>query len=103
MTRRLAEIAARRSKLCDESALLRESLLDDSDALRRRFRTADRLVAAARSSAARLVLVGAAALVVVGRPRRILKLALRGLALWPVIAPLLPRLRGLWRGPEASA
>jgi hypothetical protein len=103
MSARLAEIAARRVKLCDESGLMRDALVDDVDGLKRRFRTADRLVAAARSGTTRALLVGAAALVVVGRPRQILKLALRTLALWPLVSPLLPRLKALFQGPEASA
>ena len=96
MSARLAEIAARRRALGERSGLLRDTLAADTTALSRRFRAADRLVAVARSGTTRALLLGAAALVVVGRPRRILSLAVRA-------STLLPRIRTLFGTPKASA
>ena len=103
MSTRLAEIAARRHALGARSSMLRDTLGADAVALSLRFRAADRLVAVARSGTTRALLIGAAALVVVGRPRRILSLAVRALALWPLVSTLLPRIRTLFGTPKASA
>lgn len=95
MKGRLAELDARRAALRARSALLRRELGADSAALALRFGAADRLIAAARSGTGRVLLIAIAAFVVFGRPRRTLGLVLRAFALWPVVAPLLPRLRRL--------
>ena len=53
------------------------------------------------------LLVGAAAFVVIGRPRHVLRLALRLMTLWPLLTAVAPRMRGLLdafrRQPGASA
>ncbi len=89
----MRQLAARREVLCARSARLRSELADDSGALGVRLRIADRMVAVARSDSGRLLLVGAAALVFFGRPRRVVGLALKLLALWPLLGPLLPRVK----------
>ncbi|MBS0394188.1 MAG: hypothetical protein JSR54_06140 [Proteobacteria bacterium] len=91
--RRRAQLAARREVLTARSARLRDDLSADAAALGLRFRIADRLVALAQSGGGRALLVGGAALVFLGRPRRVLRLALRGLALWPLVAHFWPRIR----------
>jgi hypothetical protein len=92
---RFRALALRREALCARSEGLRDSLGADALAISARLQAADRLVAVARSGATRTLLVGAAAFMVVGRPRHVLKLAMRVLALWPLITAVAPRLRGL--------
>ena len=89
------ELAARREALVARSADLRRDLAGDAAALGVRFGFADRVVAAARSDAGRALFVGAAALLLFSRPRRLLGVAMRGLALWPVVGPLLPHVKRL--------
>ena len=87
------QLAARRERLRARSARLRGELAADAGALGVRFALADRLVAAARSDSGRLLLVGAAVLLLFTRPRRLLRLGLKALALWPVVVPLLPHVK----------
>ena len=103
MSDRLRELAARRAALGERSAMLRGTLVADCGGLSRRLRVGDLLVAAARSGAARALLGAVAALVVVGRPRRVLSLALKALAFWPLVSALLPKVRSMFTEPEASA
>jgi hypothetical protein len=91
-------LGARRELLLARSERLRLELGDDASALALRFQLADRLVASARAGLARVLLVGAAALVLFGRPRLVLRSAVRLLMAWPVVRPLLPRLVEFWRG-----
>ena len=103
MSARLVRLGNRRAALCARSARLRREFAADGGALTLRFGVADRLVAAARSGTAQALLIGAAAFVVFGRPRLVLGLALRALALWPVVSSLLPRLRRLFAAPSRPA
>ena len=102
MKRRRAALAARRQALVEESARLRAELSADAGALALRFRIADRVVAVARSDNGRLILIGLAALLLLGRPRRVLKLALKLLALAPVVLPIVPHLKR-WFGERNAA
>jgi hypothetical protein len=97
-------IVARREALEARSRRLRGELAADAGALGVRFEVADRLVGLARSDQGRLWLAGAALLVLVWRPRRVLRVGLRVLSLWPVASLLLPHVRRYFteRG-EASA
>jgi hypothetical protein len=97
MNARSELLAARRELLLARSERLRLELSDDSAALALRFRLADRIVARARSGLAQALLVGGAALVLFGRPRRIVRTAVRVLMFWPVIRPLLPHFADFWR------
>ena len=107
MIRRRHHLAARRELLCARSARLRSELADDAGALGVRFRVADRMVAVARSDSGRLLLAGVGALVFFAKPRRIVRLALKVLALWPLVGPLLPHVKRLFaerdRGDAAAA
>lgn len=103
MNARLDELEARRRALGARSASLRDTLVVDAAGLRARLRSADRLVAVARSGRTRAVLLGTAALVVLGRPRRVLAFALRALALWPLASALWPGIRSLFRPRGTSA
>jgi hypothetical protein len=89
------QLAARREMLRARSQRLRTELAGDAAALGKRFALADRIVAAARSGAGRPLLVGAATLLLFNRPRRLLRLAVNLLTLWPVIVPLVPRVKRL--------
>jgi len=104
---RLRHLVARREILRARSAALRAVLGEDATALGLRLRSADRLVAAARSGTTRGLLIGAAALVMLARPRRVLGVALRVIGLWPLIAAVTPQVRRLFGGhddgPGASA
>ncbi len=93
MSGRRRHLAARREVLCARSTRLRAELADDAGALGVRFRIADRVVAVARSDSGRLLLVGAAALLLFGKPRRLVRLGLKLLALWPIVGPLLPHVK----------
>jgi hypothetical protein len=100
------KLAARREFLRARSARLRDELAEDAGALGVRFALADRIVAVARSDSGRLLLVGAAVLMLFGKPRRLLRLGVKLLALWPIVVPLLPHVKR-WFGDhtrgEASA
>ncbi len=104
MSHRLRQLAARREALCARSGRLRAELAGEIGALAGRWGIADRLVAIGRSGTGRLLVAAAALFVLFGRPRRVLRLGLQLLALWPVVARLLPHLKRLFaeRG-EASA
>ena len=93
MRHRRAALAARRAELIEESARLRAELSADAAALGLRFRIADRVVAVARSDNGRLILIGVAALLVFGRPLRVLRVAMKLFALAPVVLPLVPHLK----------
>ena len=97
-----AELAARRAALIEESGRLRAELAVDAGELGLRFRLADRIVAAARSGNGRLILIGLAALMIFGRPRRVLGAALRLVKLAPVVLPLVPHLKR-WFGERKPA
>jgi hypothetical protein len=87
------QLAARREMLLARSARLRGELAADGGLLAVRFHTVDRLVATARTNSGRLVFIGAAVLMLFGRPRRLLRIAVKALALWPLVGPLLPHVR----------
>lgn len=97
------QIAARREALCRRSERLRRELAGDAAALGERFALADRIVAVARSDAGRLLLIGAATLLLFSRPRRLLRLAAKALALWPVIVPLVPHVKRLFAARDPGA
>lgn len=97
------QIAARRAMLCARSARLRGELAGDAAALGERFAVADRIVAAARSDSGRLLFLGAATLLLFGRPRRLLRVAVKALALWPVVIPLVPHVRRLFARDRGEA
>lgn len=106
MSNHRRQLAARRALLCARSDRLRRGLAGDAAALGERFAIADRIVAVARSDSGRLLFISAATLLLFSRPRRLLRLAAKALALWPVVVPLVPHVKRLLaarqRG-EASA
>jgi hypothetical protein len=95
---RANELAARRLALGARSARLRLELGDEAAALAQRFRFADRVAALARSGGVQALAIGAATLLLFGRPRRLIRTAGRLLLLWPLLRPLVARLAPLWRG-----
>lgn len=101
MSARRDALAERREHLLRRSATLREELRVDGRALALRFRLADRVLAVARSGPLRALLIGAAALALFGKPRRLFKTASRLLMLWPLLRPFLPKLIDVLRGPPA--
>lgn len=100
MSNHRRQIATRRELLRARGVRLRRELATDAGAISERFALADRIVAAARSDAGRLLLIGAATLLLFGRPRRLLRLAVKALTLWPVVVPLLPHARRFFAGRE---
>lgn len=103
MSRAALALAARREALVARSGELREELHREGGELAVRFRVVDRIVGVARSGPARGLLIGAAALVLLWRPRKLLKLASRALLVWPLVKPFLPSLMNLWRDPPTEA
>jgi len=95
---RQADLAARRVALAARSTRLRASLATDAAALAVRFQYADRALAMARAGGGRALLFAAAALMLFGRPRRMLGFAARMLALLPIAAPLWPHVKRLVAG-----
>jgi hypothetical protein len=87
------QVAVRREALRARSARLRRALAGDAAALGERFALADRIVAVARSDAGRLLFIGAATLLLFGRPRRLLRLAVKALTLAPMVIPLVPHVK----------
>ena len=99
MTARTDVLAARRRQLVAHGAQLRAALGVDATALALRFGLVDRVMVLARSGVARALVIGAAALVLFGRPRMLFRTAGRLLVLWPILRPFLPKLANLWREP----
>ena len=97
MSARSDALAARRQQLVAHSAQLRAALGGDATALALRFGLVDRVMVLARSGLARALVIGAAALVLFGRPRMLFRSAGRLLVLWPILKPFLPKLADLWR------
>jgi hypothetical protein len=87
------QLAARRERLSARSDRLRREFAGDARELAERFALADRIVAVARSDSGRLLFIGAATLLLFGRPRRVLRLAIKALALWPMVIPLVPHVK----------
>ncbi len=92
MSARAAVLAERREALLARSATLRAALREDGARVAASVGAIDRLVARANSRSGRMLLGAAAALLLLRRPRRLLRLALR-------IAPFVPAFRpwiGRW-------
>lgn len=85
MSRRAAILAARRDLAVARSAYLRADLQCEVAALGRRLRFVDRATALARSGSGRVLLVGGAAVLLLVGPRRLLGLAGRVVAAWPLV------------------
>ncbi len=77
--------AARRRSLIERSERLRRDFGADAAVLAVRFRFADQIVAAGRSGIFKVVLGGAAALLLSGRGGRLLSLASRLAMLYPLL------------------
>jgi hypothetical protein len=77
--------AARRRSLIARSEQLRRDFGSDAAGLAVRFRFADQIVAAGRSGIFKVVLGGAAALLLSGRAGRLLSLASRLAMLYPLL------------------
>jgi hypothetical protein len=88
VNRRAEILAARRDLLLARSAYLRADLQYEATGIGRRLRLVDRVVAFGRSGPGRALIVGGAALLVLSGPRRVLRIAGRLMAFWPVVRPL---------------
>lgn len=89
------DLARRREVLLLRSARLRDELSDDVGALRHGLRHVDRGVSFARSGLLVPIAVGVGIVMLVGRPSRMLRVAGRVLAFWPLIRPWVPRVIAL--------
>lgn len=87
----VADLATRRAALIARSAQLRDELRGEIGAFRHDLRHVDRGVAFARSGLLMPLAVGLGVALLVGRPSRVLRVAGRVLAFWPLIRPWLPR------------
>ncbi len=85
MSSRAEQQAARRRSLIARSERLRQGLGADAAGLAGRFRFADQIVAAGRSGIFKVLLGGAAALLLSGRAGRLLGLASRIAMLYPLV------------------
>jgi hypothetical protein len=85
MSRRAAILAARRDLAVARSAYLRADLQCEAAALGRRLRFFDRATALARSGSGRVLLVSGAAVLLLVGPHRLLGLAGRVVAAWPLV------------------
>ena len=103
MTRGTAVLAQRRERLVARSAELRAELEREGGELALRFAVVDRVLRVVRSGPVRGLLLGAAGLVLLWRPRRLVRLASRVLLLWPLVRPFVPSLVNLWRDPPKGA
>ena len=97
MSARSAVLAARRERLVERCTALRAELAVDGAALALRFRLVDRVLALGRSGPVRALVIGGAALVFFGKPRRLFRTVSRLLIVWPLLRPFLPKLLDLWR------
>jgi hypothetical protein len=85
MSHRAAVLAARRDLAIARSAYLRADLQCEAAALGQRLRFVDRATAWVRSGPGRVVLVGGAVVLLLAGPRRLLGVAGRVLAAWPMV------------------
>jgi len=88
MSHRAAVLAARRDLAVARSAYLRADLQCEAAALGRRLRFVDRATAMARSGPGRVLLVGGAVVLLLAGRRRLLGVAGRVLAAWPLVQTL---------------
>jgi hypothetical protein len=88
MSHRAAVLAARRDLAVARSAYLRADLQCEAAALGQRLRFVDRAAAWVRSGPGRVVLVGGAVVLLLAGPRRLLGVAGRVLAAWPLVQAL---------------
>ena len=88
MSHRAAVLAARRDLAVARSAYLRADLQCEAAALGQRLRFVDRATAWARSGPGRVVLVGGAVVLLLAGPRRLLGIAGRVFAAWPLVNTL---------------
>jgi hypothetical protein len=89
VTRRAEILAARRDLLLARSAYLRADLQYEATGIGRSLRLVDRAVAFGQSGSGRALIVGGAVLLVLSGPGRVLRIAGRLMALWPLVRPLL--------------
>lgn len=85
MSHRAAVLAARRDLAVARSAYLRADLQCEAAAIGRRMRFVDRATALARSGPGRVLLVGGAVVLLLAGPRRLVGLASRVIAMWPLV------------------
>ncbi len=100
MTAHSERLGARHALLLARSARLRAEIGAEAGALARRLGFADRIVALSRAPWIRVLLSAATGLLLLKRPRRLLRVVLRLLTFYPTLRPLrvlLPRLGRLWR------
>lgn len=85
-------LVERRGALIERSRQLRLELAADAVPLAQRLRFVDRVFGVGRWEFARMLVSAAAVLLVFGRVRRLLRIAVRVLAWYPVVRPLVARL-----------
>lgn len=93
MTRRAELLAARRELLLARSAYQRASLRYDAATIGHRLRFVDTAARFARSGSGRLLLVGGAAMLLLTGPDRVVRVASRLVAVWPMVRPWIQQRR----------
>ena len=86
------QLAERRGALIERSRQLRLELAAEAVPLAQRLGVVDRIFGVGRWEFARMLVSAAAVLLVFGRTRRLLRIAVRVLAWYPVVRPFVARL-----------
>ena len=106
MSTRAQAAAARRASLLVRSRHLRSDLGAELGALTRRFEFADRVIAAGRSPWVQALFGAGAALMLLKRPRRLVRIGLKLAAFYPALRPATALVKRWWnarRRPAAEA
>jgi hypothetical protein len=90
VTRRAELLAARRELLLARCACQRASLHRDAAIIGNRLRLVDTATAVARSNAGRAALVGGAVVLLLVGPLRVVRVASRLIAIWPIVRHWIP-------------
>lgn len=91
MTHRADMLAARRELLLARSAYQRASLRYDAATVGRRLRFVDTATTFARSNSGRVLLVGGVVVLFLTGPGRLVRVASRLVAVWPIVRAWIPR------------
>lgn len=91
MTRRAELLAARRELLLARSAFQRASLRYDAAVIGNRVRLVDTVTSFARSGPGRTALIGGAIVLLMVGPLRLVRVASRLVAAWPIVSHWIPQ------------
>lgn len=96
MSTRAEHLAARRERLLERSDRLRREIGENLGALRQHLHFADRVMAVGRSPWAQVLFGAGAALMILKRPRKLVRTALKFAAFYPALGPVAALIRQFW-------